>query len=245
MQYGFYLAGTATYMAHYRLNDISQDLANVNTVGYVSGRSLFRSILAQQLQGTAAAGGKAYVVYENGFLNLEKGTLRSTGNSLDFAIQGDGFFRVGTAEGEEAYTRAGNFQIDGNGNLLTQGGLPVLDDGGSPIQLPPGKVTVNTDGEIFVEGNPVARFGLVRFKNPASVERMGGVLLKTPSSNVEQANGKVLVRQGMLEGSNVNGVMAITRLVETMRSYQAMMTMVEQFDKQSEDINRRIGSIRA
>jgi len=243
MQLGFYIAGVAAQMAQQRLNGISQNLANVNTTGYVASHSAFSTQFASGLAADVTNMPAAYVSYNNSFNDMREGSIKQTGNDLDFAIQGSGFFRVSLADGSEAYTRAGNFRLDANGNLLTQGGYPVLDEGGNPIQLPPGHITANQEGTIFVDNTQVASFGLVQIQDASRVEKVGDVLLKTSAANTTPATANVNVHQGALESSNVNAILAMAELVETMRNYQATMKMVEQYNQQASQLSERVGRI--
>ncbi|MFQ5518533.1 MAG: flagellar hook-basal body complex protein, partial [Mariprofundus sp.] len=132
MQRGFFISGVAGTMAQQKLDTISHNLANVNTAGYKSDRVSFSTIFTSQ----TSPGGKveqapaAYLGMGNQFIDTSEGVAKTTGNELDFTIRGDGYFRIMREDGSEAYTRAGNFRLDVDGNLLTEGGLPVLDNSG-------------------------------------------------------------------------------------------------------------------
>jgi len=228
MQTGFYISGVAAQMSQHRLNNISHNLANVNTTGFLASHSAFSTQLADKLPETTSS---AYVKY-NSHIKTQKGSIQQTGNDLDFAIQGDAFFRVALANGSEAYTRAGNFRLDGNGNLLSQGGRPVLAEGGNPIQLPPGRISANQEGTLFVDNIQVSKFGLVQIKDTSKIQKADNALLKTPAVNTAPAANDVNVHQGALESSNVNAILAMTELVDTMRSFQSTMKIVEQFNTQ-------------
>jgi len=231
MSVGIYIAGAAGQMAQHKLNDISHNLANVNTAGFMGSRSTFTTQLSNQITGNSTQAAPAFAKYGNQFIDMEEGSIKQTGNDLDFAIQGQGFFRVGLADGSEAYTRAGNFKLDANGTLLTQGGYSVLNTSGSAIQLQPGHITANQEGALFVNGNKVADLGLVKIRDASKIDKVGETLVKTPAANTEQASQDITVHQGALEGSNVNAILAMTELIDTMRSYQATMKVVEQFNQ--------------
>jgi len=243
MQSGFYISGVAAYMAQHRLNDTSQNLANVNTTGYLASRSAFSTQFAEKLANHSTNTPAAYVSYSNDFSDMRKGSIKQTGNDLDFAIQGHGFFRIGLADGSEAYTRAGNFHLDAGGKLLTQDGRSVLDTNGNAIQLPPGHITVNQEGVLFVDDAQVAKFGLIQVRDTSRVEKVGAVLLKTPVENTTPVEAGVNVHQGALESSNVNAILAMAEMVDTLRSYQATMKVVEQYNQQASQLNERVGRI--
>jgi len=153
------------------------------------------------------------------------------------------FFKVGLASGGEAYTRAGNFSLDADGNLLTQSGLPVLSESGDPIQLPPGHITTSSEGSLLVDKVQVAELGLVRIKDAAKAEKLGEVLFASPKDNTAPVTQGIIVHQGALEQSNVNAIHAITDLVNTMRNFQSTMKIIEQYDKQTGRLSDQIGRI--
>lgn len=244
MQAGFYISGVAGQMVQHKLDEISHNLANVNTVGYKATRSAFSTTLANQMQGGSnTKSPSAYVNYNNNFNDMREGNIKQTGNDLDFSIQGDAFFKVGLANGGEAYTRAGNFSLDAEGNLLTQSGHPVLSTNGSPIQLPPGHITASSEGSLLVDKVPAAELGLVRIKDAAKAEKLGEVLFASPKDNTAPVTEGVIVHQGALEESNVNAIHAITDLVNTMRNFQSTMKIIEQYDKQTGRLNDQVGRI--
>jgi len=193
MPLGFYIAGVASQMAQYKLNDISHNLANINTTGYLASHASFSTQFSGQLAGGSAQTPAAFSRYNNQFIDMREGSIKNTGNVLDFALRGHAFFRIGLADGTEAYTRAGNFKLDSNGTLLTQEGHPVLDKRGSSIQLPPGQITAS--------------------------------------------------QEGMLESSNVNSILAMAELIDTMRSYKSTMKIVEQFNQQEALLTDKVGHI--
>jgi flagellar basal-body rod protein FlgF len=243
MALGFYIAGSAGQMAQHKLNDISHNLANVNTTGYMANRSAFTTQFSQQMAGDSTQKPAAFAKFGNQFIALEEGSIKTTGNDLDFAIQGNGFFRIGLPDGSEAYTRAGNFKLDANGMLLTQGGQSVLDSGGSAIQLQAGQIIVNQEGILSVDGNRAAELGLVQIRDASKIEKVGDALLKTPADNINKTPEGMTVHQGSLEGSNVNAILAMTELIDTMRSYQATMKVVEQFNEQASLLNNKVGRV--
>jgi flagellar basal body rod protein FlgG len=239
MQTGFYMSGVAGQMAQSKLNDINHNLANVNTIGYMASRSSFSSTLAGQT-GEASA---SYPSQDNSFIDMKPGNIKPTGNDLDFAIQGDAFFRVRLDDGQEAYTRAGNFILGANGDLFTQSGQPVLDTGGTAIQLPAGQVTVGQDGVLAVDNIRVAEFGMVTINNASQLNRLGNALLTTSKDNTSPAGDDVIVRQGAVEGSNVNSILAMTEMVVTTRNFEATMKTIEQYNQQASQLYDRVGLV--
>ncbi len=245
MQRGFFISGNANQMAQNKLNDISHNLANANTVGFMAHRTAFSTIFASAAgkEGAPDQIAAGYLSLNRQFTDTSKGVLTYTRNSLDFAIQGKAYFRVRTEDGGEALTRAGNFTLDGAGTLLTQGGQPVLDDAGQPITVPDGDISVTSNGTLYANGEPFATLGLATLRNDSQVAVRHGVLLLSPADNIEPAGADVNVRQGFLEESNVNSILAMTELIDVMRSSQSMMKVVEIYNQQASLLNDRVGVV--
>jgi len=245
MNLGYYISGVASQMSQNKLDGIAHNLANVNTVGYREDRTAFSSMFSNKMgrEGAPDKTSAAYLSTNTQYVSTKAGNIRQTGGDLDFAIQGNGYFRVQMADGSEALTRAGNFKLDGEGNLQTQGGQPLLDQNGSPIQLPLGKITTTDNGTLYVNGQPVAELGISMIQDPRSIQKIGGVLLRTDKGNIKPADNTIAVHQGSLEDANVNSVLAMTRIVDTMRSYQSMMKVVEQYNQISSQLSDRVGMV--
>lgn len=159
--------------------------------------------------------------------DLADGPLTRTGNMLDLAIKGEGFFAVETPTGV-MYTRNGHFTIDEDGNLTTNTGLPVLADDGGPIVFGPTDtdITVDTEGKVMANGAQVATLDLVRFRDPSLLERAGNGLYIARGIDPEPA-ADVRVMQGMIEGSNVEPIVEITRMMKIMRGFESARKMAE------------------
>jgi len=239
MPLGIYIAGAGGQLSMQKLNDISYNLANVNTVGFMKERTAFSTFMAGKLQDGAVA----YPDRGGHKLDTRHGNIQQTANALDFAINGNGYFRIRLTDGTEAYTRAGNFQLNADGNLVTVGGRPVLDDGSSPISLPPGRLTVSADGSINVNGQSAGRIGLARIIDPGNIRKIGDAMLTTPPGNVKPAGNDVHVMQGALEGSNVNSVLAMTELVSATRSFQGMTKTMQQYNHIATLLNEQVGRV--
>jgi flagellar basal-body rod protein FlgF len=151
-----------------------------------------------------------------------KGALQVTQQSLDFAIQGNGFFRIMTPFGER-FTRDGRFSLDSNGSLVTVDGNRVLDSAGKPIQIPTGELEVNTNGEFFINGRLTAQLGLAEFPQPESqLERDMPNSFKTVGDSVP-IEGNSTVHQGYLEMSNVN----VVDMMVGGKTYEAAQKIVQ------------------
>jgi len=245
MQLGFLISGVAGQMAQGKLDNISNNLANANTVGYLEDRVAFSSFLSSKMGAEGAPGqtSSSSISMNRQYISTQAGTIRHTGSDFDFAIRGDAYFRVRMNNGQEALTRAGNFKINADGNLLTQGNLPVLDQSGSPIKLPIGEITATQNGTIYVNNKKIADLGLSMLKDERQIQKAAGVLITTPANNMTQADNTISVLQGSVEDSNVNSIKAMAQMIDTMRAYQSMMKIVEQYNQQAGLLNDRVGMV--
>jgi flagellar basal body rod protein FlgG len=208
-----------------RLNTISQNLANATTPAYKREIPSFGHVLG------AAVPTSTFIV------DHRHGTVRYTGNALDFAIDGDGFFEVQTEAGM-AYTRRGDFHIDALGRLVTQAGHPVQGMGGAlhPSTVQPG---VDREGRLMDGDKVLGRLKLVHFPDPSQLERIEGGLFRAVQP--KHAESEAQVRQGHLEASNVNTAAEMVRLIETMRRFEATQKVVQGVDEAIEQALRKLG----
>lgn len=176
--------------------------------------------------------------------NFGQGSLRQTGSSLDVAIDGKGFFKISTPDGER-YTRDGRFRLDDTGQLVTQSGQPVLDEGGGQITLEPdkGAVTIAADGTVSQGTERLGKIGVVRFDAPSVLEKDGDNLFRNSSNQQPQPAPDAVVHQGFLEGSNVNTIAEITRMLEVTRAYESMAKMMDSTASLSSNSIQRLGKV--
>lgn len=162
-------------------------------------------------------------------ISLEQGSLNQTDGRFDLAIEGEGFFQVETDLGPRL-TRAGSFSTNANGALLTPAGDRVLDEAGAPVFVPPDQpVNIASDGTISADGQPLGRVGLFLPADPYDLHREDGVLFRVDGPVDPVANPRIL--QGFLEGSNVNPVQQIARLVEIQRAYEMGQSFLDAEDQ--------------
>ena len=245
MQSGFFISGVASKMAENRLDNITHNLANVNTTGYKASRSSFKSVLSDSVGQVTNKQQQAssYLSMGTQYIDTKAGNVQQTGNALDFAIVADGYFQIQQPDGGVALTRAGNFTRDNEGNLITQSGLAVLDDSQSPITLPDGTISGTSEGMIYVNNEQVAQLGLVTLIDKNQLTQKEGTLLLTDENNTESGVGQVVVQHGALESSNVNAVLAMTEMVATLRSYESTMKVVEQYNQLAGQLSSNVGKI--
>ncbi|HVY08462.1 MAG TPA: flagellar basal-body rod protein FlgF [Burkholderiales bacterium] len=215
---------------------VAHNLANVNSTGFRAELSAFRAV---PVVGDGA-NTRAFVVDSTVGADLTPGVLQQTGRPLDVAIQGAGFIAVQAPDGTEAYTRAGDLQVGTNGQLETRSGSAVLGDGG-PIAIPPDStITIAQDGTVSVVPtfgipNATAIVGRIKLVNPAENEivRGGDGLFRTRSGNPAEPDANVALASGTLEGSNVNVVDAMVRLIENARQFDMQMKMLQSAESNS------------
>ena len=206
---------------------LANNLANADTPGFRAERAVFAEFL-QPRGGNAPPGdrGAAYAIDRATWRDTAAGSLSTTGNPFDLAIQGDGFFAVETPRGER-YTRAGRFALAGDGRLTDAEGNAVLDARGTPIVLGPNdtRIEVRGDGSVHSENGPVGRLRVVRFDDPQKLKAEGARLYASdePGTAAERPG----VVQGAVEGSNVQPVAEITTLTAQMREFQFATQFVE------------------
>ncbi len=225
---GLYSAAAGMEAQQEQLNAISNDLANLSTSGYKSERVAFSDLLYNRVdlagtESTDGAGASARVIGRS----ETEGSIQETGDPLDLAIEGSGFFQVTRANGTVALTRDGNFGVDASGTLVDAEGSRLT----PPIKLPAGvaasDVRIAPDGTVTAGKRTLGQIKLVTVTSP---EHMladgGGSLTPTAASGAPQAaTGKL--RQGALEASNVNIASAMTQMVSTQRNYQLTSTAIQ------------------
>lgn len=224
------------------LDIAANNIANADTTGFKVEQLLLGTEIGNRARNDAIRPGASFVLDNGVGRDFSQGSLQQTGRDLDFAIEGEGvFFRIQDGAGE-AYTRDGAFTISPEGELTTKAGLPVLGDGG-PIILDPalGAVAVADDGTISQGGVNVGQLGLARFDNLAVLSKDGDGLYRNVSNAAPIDAAGAQVRQGMLEGSNVNPLVEITHLIEISRAYERATKMVENVQELSRRSVERLG----
>lgn len=225
MSSGFYSAVSGMVAKLQTLDTITNNLSNANTFGFKADRYRFDSLLDGASQDQSQALGVNFSSVGNGFVDFSQGTSQYTGNPLDLAINGDGFFKVeGTVAGQTGtfYTRLGSFKVDANGNLLTTSGLKVLDATGQPIVAANGKVTLDQNGQLLdSSGNAVGTVGLFTVPDQAQLTKLGDGLFVAPAGMTDQAVASPDFSAKSLEASNVQMFQQMAQMMDTERIYEA------------------------
>jgi len=182
----------------------ASNLANMTTTGYKAMRVQFADWLSPQRGAATPPGGQmvAYTQDRATWRDPRTGPLTQTGNPLDLALPGDGFFQVATPDGPRL-TRAGKFSRSSDGTIVNASGQALLDSNGRPLQLPAteAQITVAPDGMMSGSTGQIGKIGVVRAENPARLQAAGDTLFRTDGPTIAVDRPKVL--QGMLEGANV------------------------------------------
>jgi flagellar basal-body rod protein FlgF len=208
----------------------NNNLANINTTGFRADLASFQSA---PIEGVGYPS-RTNAVVEGTHVDLTPGSLITTGRELDVAVKGDGLITVQAPDGDEAYTRAGDLQINSAGMLVTGAGFPVMGNNG-PIAIPPHeKLEIGADGTISIlpigqTPNTLAivdRIKLVKAPAETFVKTAEG-LLRPASGDTLPADASVTVQSGVIETSNVNGINALANMIELSRHYEAQIKLIK------------------
>jgi len=246
------IAKTGMQAQQTQLDVISHNLANVSTAGFKRGTALFEDLMYQNLRqvgGNTAEQSQLPTGLQLGLgvrtvataRTYTQGNLQQTGNNLDVAINGDGFFQIEMPDGTTAYTRDGSFKLTAQGELVTNSGHRVL--GGVTIPADARSVTIGTNGlvEVVVGSNPrpqpAGTIELASFVNPAGLEPRGQNLFTeteasgNPTTGNPGSEGLGPVLQGYLESSNVNVVQELVNMIQTQRAYEMNSKAIQTSDQ--------------
>lgn len=232
MNSGIYPAVSGGLAAMRKLDVISNNLANINTPGYKRDKMSFEGTLAGTMNPPAVPQGTTadpILQKENIYIDHSSGSTSQSGNPLDLALDGDGFFAVTTPEGT-AYTRQGNFRTSANGTLVTVDGYPVQGAGGGSITISGSRVEIDAKGSVTVDGAQVGAISVVDFDKPYSLIKNGAALFVPNDPQAVSQPGKALVQQGHVEGSNVDSISEMVQLIETNRYFEACSKVIKSFD---------------
>jgi len=244
-----------------RMRVIANNLANVNTTGYRHERAEFETLAYQTMTapGATSSGDNRYAiglslgggVRMTGTARDEtEGSLQQTGNPLDMAIQGEGYFQVARPDGSIGYTRAGNFHRSSEGKLVTSDGMLVQPE----ISIPDNaqSITIGTDGTVSVtvagqtNATQAGQLQLAHFANPGGLQALGNNLYSAtqasgdPQTGVPGADGIGTIQQNALEGSNVNVVQELVDMIETQRAYEVNSKMIQSTDEMQKDATQQL-----
>lgn len=258
MNSGMYSALSGNVSAMKRLDIIASNLANAATTGFKQDRLAFESVLAGSQNPPAVPTGQTadpVLLQERLLTDYSSGALVQTGNTLDMALQGEGFFVVRTPDGV-AFTRQGSFRLSNDGTLVTANGYPVLSKAGDkpadgqPIkidvtaQTTGGKPVVDAEGNITLNGEAVASLAIFDFPKPYQLTKTAGTLFVAGNGAVPRPAGPLTtVSQGALEQSNVNSIAEMVQMVETSRYFETCQRAVRSFDDMASKAINELGRV--
>jgi flagellar basal-body rod protein FlgF len=232
---------TSRLVAQQRTLDvIAGNLANANTPGYKAERVQFSDWLSRQSGGTTPPGGSpiAYTQDRATWREQQSGPISQTGNPLDVALTGNGYFTVSTPSGPRL-TRDGRFSLLPSGTLSDTAGNAVLDSNGQPIQLAPTdtRITIAGDGTVSSQNGQIAKIGVVQPTDPMFLNAQGNTLFVSGSTTAAVA--APALQQGAIEESNVQPVMEVTRMMDGQRQFEFLAQFVQaESDRQQNSIDK-------
>lgn len=247
------IAATGMAAQNMRVEVISHNLANMSTTAYNARRAEFSDLHYQQIQSPGTINSADGTVLPAGVqlglgvrpaavaMEVEQGSSRETGGSLDVAIEGNGYLEVALPNGDIAYTRDGALKRTGEGLVVTSDGFPVAPE----IVIPDDSrsISINADGEVYayfdgqVEGQLLGQFALATFPNEKGLEALGSNLFRETEASGQPAvgnageDGRGTFRQGYLENSSVDAVQEITQLIEAQRGYELNSKVITAADQ--------------
>lgn len=264
---GVYTALSGAIAQSQRLDTIANNIANVNTPGFKRDQQVFKEYLTVREKEPGVmnvpripasvesfydmqGGDKNFVDANGTFTDFSQGSLKGTGNPLDIAIDGKGFFEVATPQGVR-WTRQGSFKIDGNGQLVTKDGHPVLKQGAEGDD-PAGRViriqgtlpvSITDQGEILEGDQSLGMISLVDVGDKDHMHKMGGSLYTTKPNVQAQFNplASRSVKQGYIEQSNVNIIQEMTDMIATTRNFESTQKAISAYDSMAEKLVNVVG----
>ena len=256
-----HVARTGLDAQNMRMQVIANNLANVNTTGFKRDRASFETLAYQAMTAPGAASSESTKfatgtnlgtgVQINGTAKIQtQGALQETGNPLDMAIQGDGYFQVLLPDGRTGYTRDGNFNRSDDGTIVTADGYQLQPQ----IQIPENttNLTIAADGTVSATqagetgSTELGKIELARFSNPAGLQAEGNnILTETAASGQPQTgpggiDGRGTIQQSSLESSNVNIVEELVDMIETQRAYEVNSKMISSTDQMLQYVNQNL-----
>ena len=224
MENSLYVGLSRQVVLEHAMNMVANNVANANTAGYRAQNPMFEEYISKERYDK----NDLSMVFDRGqYDTILPGPTQFTGNTYDVALQGPGFMQVLTPSGETQYTRAGNLTVNNNNELVTASGFKVSGPGGSGISIPAGskEVVITDQGEVTADGNVTGRIGVVEFDNVQDLQPEGNGLYSAKSPGHPAT--ETLMKQGSLEGSNVNAIQETTRMIDILRTYQMTMRMIQ------------------
>lgn len=223
-----------------QMDVVANNLANMNTGGYKAEKMMFIDQVARSRGGDSALGEKlTYTRDIATYRDMTEGPLQETGSPLDIAIRGEGMLVIDTPDGER-YSRGGRLQLNDGGQLVTQQGYAVMSEGGQPFQFTPNdkQITISRDGTVSTENGDLGRLRVVSTENPYDLQMTFGGLFTTDAPIDDVTNADVV--QGVIEGSNVESVVELTRMIKVSRGHASISKFIEKEDERQRRMVREL-----
>ncbi len=231
-----------------RMDTISNNLANADAIGFKKDRVSFQDLFYDlRAAGSPPETGESPYPRMNAALihvgtDFDQGNIRATGNALDFALHGKGFFKIDTPQGIQ-YTRKGNFRLDSEGFLVTQAGNKVLGKGG-PIRIDGDEIRVDAEGVITVDESEVGQFDIKDLADYAKVSKEGLALFQKGHANEETGLSDTEVKQGYVELSNVNVTQEMVQMIDCLRAFETYQKSIQVLDGVNQKAINEVGRVR-
>jgi len=262
MHEGLIIAASGGVKQQVKLDVLANNMANLNSAGFKSDGVIFREIMPPFKENSSVEAAKnallnpndsnqtvAYVAVDTVFTNHSQGVFQKTDNPLDLALDGEGYFELNTPQGIR-YTRNGNLRMNKEKYLVTQDGNYLLDNNKQKIKIDNngGTIDIGPDGTISVGnglGNqPAGKLGLVKFDNQQLLAKEGNGLYKIVGNETKPlVADNVKVTQGMLERSNVNSIEEMTKMITTIRAFEAYQKVIQTLDEADDQAVNSIGRV--
>ena len=237
MENALYIGLSKQMAMRQHMNLVANNIANVNTPGYRAEKMLFEEFIVDP----KPANEDISMVLDFGqYKDTRQGNISFTGKTLDVALEGPAFFMVETSQGTQ-YTRAGNFTLNNERELVTASGEPVLDNGQGRIVFPEGArdIVIAHDGQIVTDQGAVGQIGMMEFANVNNLRATGSGYFLAENGEQPLPAEQTRMKQNMLEGSNVQAVLEMTDMIEIARDYQSMQRMLQnEHDRQRDTIRK-------
>ena len=214
-----------------QMDIVSNNMANMNTSGFKQDEAIFTSYIVETKR--AEGFGKVPVVFTQDFgifKDFQEGAFQETGNQLDVAIQGDGFFALETAQGER-YTRKGQFSLDYEGKIVTKEGDILLSENSEPFFIAPGEkeIFISETGDVATENGVIGRLKVVAFADNQKLKKIGNTMFENVDGNtMEVGVADVRIKQKMVEKSNVEPIVEMSKMIKLQRSYEYVQQMIDE-----------------
>lgn len=254
---GLYASVSSMLNLQSRQSTITNNIANIKTNGYKEDKLISKSFEEMTLSNNDNyQNGKAYQQILGGVsfgtridevnTNFKQGTFVATENNSDFAIDGSGFFQIRDFGGNTFYSRDGSFKVNSQGYLVTNGGHNVMglnqaSGANEPIYVGNGKITVTPSNELMVEGGASYKFYIVDFNDYKNLKKVGDNLY---SGNNPKNSNNYSIKQGYVEGSNVDYISSVTEMMETVKEFEANQKVIQTIDSTLRQIANEIGNVR-